>query len=77
MLILLGLAIIPMYAFIPDEITPNEILGNFSRIIVQYMTLMLIPVLGYMYYLEKNMTKLKAFGLSAEHIVEVAEDFCK
>ena len=57
MLILLGLATLPLYVFIPEDITPTDVLGNFSYIIINYMTLMLIPVLGYMYYLEKNMTK--------------------
>lgn len=76
LLILLGLAIIPMYAFIPDEITPNEILGNFSRIIVQYMTLMLIPVLGYMYYLEKNMTKpINRLSKSLSRTINKEEDY--
>ena len=57
LLILLAITTLPLYVFIPDIITPTDILSNFAYIIEQFISLIIIPVLIYMYYLEKNMTK--------------------
>ena len=76
LLILLVLATVPLYVFIPEEITPDSILSNFSYIIIQYLSLMLIPVLGYMYYLEKNMTKpINRLSKSLSRTINTEEDY--
>ena len=57
LLILLAITTLPLYVFIPGIITPTDVLSNFAYIIEQFISLIIIPVLIYMYYLEKNMTK--------------------
>ena len=76
LLILLGLTTLPLYILIPERITPTEVLGNFSYIIKQFITLMLIPVLVYIYYMEKNMTKpINRLAKSLSRTITKQEDY--
>lgn len=57
LLVMLIITTLPAYVLMPELITLEIVINNFSHIIQQYISLILIPVLIYMYYMEKNMTK--------------------
>lgn len=76
LLILLVITTLPLYILIPNMITPTDVLSNFSYIIQKFITLILIPVLGYMYFMEKNMTKpINRLSESLSRTITKQEDY--
>ncbi len=56
LLIMLLLTNLPIYLLLPAEyVTLYDIISNSAYVSLMFFTLLLIPVLVYMYYLEKNM----------------------
>lgn len=57
LLIIMLVITLPILFLIPDYLKINDIINIFSGISEQFFTLILIPFLIYLYYLEKNMMK--------------------
>lgn len=78
LLIILIIITLPAYILMPELITPEIVISNFSHLIQQYLTLILIPVLVYMYFMEKNMTKpINRLSKSLSRKITNQDDFQK
>lgn len=76
LILMLFLTAFSIYMVIPQDITPARLIDEFASITAQFFTLILIPILIYMYYIEKKMIKpIHKLSESLSGKIDTYEDF--